>query len=91
MERIPPASAEGTVVRNYVEWLLALPWLETAKSTADVARAERILNEEHYGLDKVKERILEFIAVQALTDKQAGPIICLAGLPAWARHRSPAP
>ncbi|ACV58854.1 endopeptidase La [Alicyclobacillus acidocaldarius] len=81
LERIPPASAEGTVVRNYIEWLLALPWLEVAKSTADVARAERILNEEHYGLDKVKERILEFIAVQALTDKQAGPIICLAGPP----------
>lgn len=81
LERIPVASAEGTVVRTYVDWLLALPWTEKAETKVDLARAEKLLNEEHYGLDKVKERILEFLAVQKLTDKQSGPIICLAGPP----------
>ncbi|TDY47842.1 ATP-dependent Lon protease [Alicyclobacillus sacchari] len=81
LERIPTASAEGTVARTYIDWVLALPWTEKARTQADIARAERILNEEHFGLEKVKERILEFIAVQALTEKQSGPIICLAGPP----------
>lgn len=81
LERIPASSAEGTVARTYIDWLLELPWTEEARSTPDVARAERILNEEHYGLEKVKDRILEFIAVQALTNRQSGPIICLAGPP----------
>lgn len=81
LERIPQASAEGTVARTYIDWLLALPWLELAPSKVDLARAERILNEEHFGLEKIKERILEFLAVQKLADKQRGPIICLAGPP----------
>lgn len=81
LERIPASSAEGTVARTYIDWILALPWTEEAKASVDVNRAERILNEGHFGLEKVKDRILEFIAVQALTDKQAGPIICLAGPP----------
>ncbi len=81
LERIPVASAEGTVVRTYVDWLLALPWAQEAPTKVDLGRAEKLLNDEHYGLDKVKERILEFLAVQKLTDKQSGPIICLAGPP----------
>jgi ATP-dependent Lon protease len=81
LERIPAAAAEGTVARTYIDWLLALPWTEQAESTVDLRRAERVLNEEHFGLEKVKDRILEFLAVQKLTDKQRGPIICLAGPP----------
>ncbi|GMA60553.1 hypothetical protein GCM10025859_09930 [Alicyclobacillus fastidiosus] len=81
LERIPAASAEGTVARSYIDWLLALPWTERANSVIDLGRAERVLDEEHYGMEKIKERILEFIAVQKLVNKQAGPIICLAGPP----------
>lgn len=81
LERIPSASAEGTVARTYIDWLLSLPWLESVDSTVDLAKAERILDDEHYGLDKIKERILEFLAVQKLASKQRGPIICLAGPP----------
>jgi ATP-dependent Lon protease len=81
LERIPPSSAEGTVARTYIDWLLALPWLDAASSKVDLKKAERILQEEHYGLEKVKERILEFLAVQKLVERQAGPIICLAGPP----------
>lgn len=81
LERIPTASAEGTVARTYIDWLLALPWLDAVESTVDLKRAERILNEDHYGLDRVKERIVEFLAVQQLVSRQMGPIICLAGPP----------
>ncbi|MFB5191083.1 endopeptidase La [Alicyclobacillus fastidiosus] len=81
LERIPAASAEGTVARSYIDWLLALPWTERANAVIDLGRAERVLDEEHYGMEKIKERILEFIAVQKLVNKQAGPIICLAGPP----------
>ncbi len=81
LERIPPSSAEGTVARTYIDWLLALPWLDAASSKVDLKKAERILQEEHYGLEKVKERVLEFLAVQKLVERQAGPIICLAGPP----------
>lgn len=81
LERIPVSSAEGTVARTYIDWLLALPWSESANTKIDMKRAEKILNEEHFGLEKVKERILEFLAVQKLAKKQTGPIICLAGPP----------
>lgn len=81
LERIPASSAEGTVARTYIDWVLSLPWTASAKAIVDLDRSERILDEEHYGLEKVKERILEFIAVQKLVDRQAGPIICLAGPP----------
>lgn len=81
LERIPASSAEGTVARTYIDWLLALPWLDSTESRVDLKRAEQVLNEEHFGLDKVKERILEFLAVQKLVQKQSGPIICLAGPP----------
>jgi ATP-dependent Lon protease len=81
LERIPSSSAEGTVARSYIDWLLALPWEEMAETKIDLRRAEKILNEEHYGLEKIKERILEFLAVQKLVHSQTGPIICLAGPP----------
>ncbi|MCL6631593.1 MAG: endopeptidase La [Alicyclobacillus herbarius] len=81
LERIPPAAAEGTVARTYIDWLLALPWKEQVPSVVDLRKAERVLNEQHFGLEKVKDRILEFLAVQKLTDKQRGPIICLYGPP----------
>ena len=74
-------SAEATVVRNYVDWMLSLPWLEFKDENGDIDDAERILNEDHYGLDKPKERILEYLAVQALVEKMKGPILCLVGPP----------
>ena len=75
------SSAESVVARGYVETLLSLPWEYGSKDNLDIARAERILNKEHYGLDKVKERILEFLAVRALNKKGQSPIICLVGPP----------
>ena len=66
-------SAEATVVRNYIDWILALPWYEKTEDKLDIAEAERILDEDHYGLKKVKERILEYLAVQALVQKLKGP------------------
>lgn len=81
LERIPAASAEGTVARTYIDWLLALPWTERAKSSVNLKKAEKVLNADHFGLEKIKERILEFLAVQKLASRQTGPIICLAGPP----------
>ena len=74
-------SAEAAVVRNYLDWVLALPWGEKTEDKLDVVDAERILDEDHYGLKKVKERILEYLAVQALVKKLKGPILCLVGPP----------
>jgi ATP-dependent Lon protease len=76
-----PTSAEATVVRNYVDWVLALPWFETSDEHHDIVEAERILDEDHYGLKKCKERIIEYLAVQALTQKLRGPILCFVGPP----------
>jgi ATP-dependent Lon protease len=81
LEAMPPMSAEATVSRNYLEWLLAVPWEKRTRESRDIARAERILEEDHYGLQKVKERILEFLAVRQLVKKQKGPILCLVGPP----------
>lgn len=81
LERIPVSSAEGTVVRTYIDWILALPWSEQADSDVNVNRAEDVLNREHFGMDKVKERILEFLSVQQLSAHPVGPVICLAGPP----------
>jgi len=81
LERIPPSSAEGTVARTYIDWLISLPWTEKSGGKVDLRRTEKVLNDEHFGLEKVKERILEFLAVQKLVNKQSGPIICLAGPP----------
>jgi ATP-dependent Lon protease len=76
-----PMSAEAAVVRNYIDWVLALPWGTRTEDKLDVAEAERILDQDHFGLRKVKERILEYLAVQALVRKQKGPILCLVGPP----------
>jgi ATP-dependent Lon protease len=80
-EKVPQSSAESSVIRNYIEWLLVLPWSEKSQDTIRIDRAKEILDKEHYGLDKVKERILEYLAVQKLTDSLKGPILCLVGPP----------
>lgn len=81
LERMPPASAEAVVVRTYLDWMLALPWKKRTKKAVHIDEARRILDADHYGLEKVKERILEFLAVQRMADKVRGPILCLAGPP----------
>lgn len=81
LEKMPPSSAEGTVVRTYLDWLLALPWAKSSKDKIDIKKAEDILNEDHYGLEKIKERILEFLAIRKLTPKMKSPILCLIGPP----------
>src|SRR5213596_3336599 len=81
LEMMPPMSAESTVSRNYLDWLLAVPWKKKSREIRDIETAERVLNEDHYGLKKVKERILEYLAVQALVNKLKGPILCLVGPP----------
>src|SRR5467141_3713116 len=81
LELMPPMSAESTVSRNYLDWLLAVPWKKKSKEIRDIKAAEKILNEEHYGLDKVKERILEFLAVRQLVKNPKGSILCFVGPP----------
>jgi ATP-dependent Lon protease len=81
LKMMSPMSAEATVVRNYIDWIIALPWDERTKEKIDIEEAERILEEDHYGLKKPKERILEYLAVQGLTNKISGPILCLVGPP----------
>jgi len=76
-----PMSAESTVVRNYIDWILSLPWDEFSEDCSEISEAERILEEDHYGLKKVKERIIEYLAVQMLVKKMKGPILCLVGPP----------
>jgi ATP-dependent Lon protease len=81
LRQMSPMSAESTVVRNYLDWLLSLPWGMKKAVKKNIDQAEAILNEDHYGLDKVKERILEYLAVQTRTSKVRGPILCLVGPP----------
>jgi ATP-dependent Lon protease len=81
LEAMPPVSAEATVSRNYIEWLVGVPWKKASRESKDISRAEKILNEDHYGLEKVKERILEFLAVRQLVQKTRGSIICFVGPP----------
>lgn len=81
LKLMAPMSAEGTVVRNYIEWLISLPWFVRSKLRLDIDKAETILEEDHYGLEKPKERILEYLAVQKLVKKIRGPILCLVGPP----------
>ena len=81
LKLMTPMSAEATVVRNYMEWIISLPWFERSRTHIDITEAERILDEDHYGLEKPKERILEYLAVQALVKKIRGPILCLVGPP----------
>ncbi|MBO9130524.1 endopeptidase La [Bacillus sp. 165] len=80
-EKLPASSAESGVIRNYIDWLLSLPWTEVTEDRLDIRRAEKILHEDHFGLEKVKERVLEYLAVQKLTNSLKGPILCLAGPP----------
>jgi ATP-dependent Lon protease len=81
LEKMPATSAEGGVIRAYVDWLLALPWNKTTEDDLDLEKAERILDEDHYGMEKPKERVLEYLAVQKLVKKLKGPILCLVGPP----------
>ncbi len=81
LKMMSPMSAEATVVRNYIDWLISLPWNEFTEDKLDIGEAERILEEDHYGLEKVKQRILEYLAVQSLVGELKGPILCLAGPP----------
>jgi ATP-dependent Lon protease len=81
LRSMSPMSAEATVVRNYLDWMLSLPWSQRTKIKRDIASAERVLNADHFGLEKVKERILEYLAVQQRMKKMKGPILCLVGPP----------
>ncbi len=81
LKMMHPTSAEATVVRNYIDWIISLPWYEKSEETYDLGKAEEILEEDHYGLKKIKERILEYLAVQALTKKLKGPVLCFVGPP----------
>jgi ATP-dependent Lon protease len=81
LQMMSPMSAEATVVRNYLEWIIALPWGEATEERYDVDEAQKILEEDHYGLKKIKERIVEYLAVQALVKKIKGPILCFVGPP----------
>ena len=81
LKMMTPMSAEATVVRNYIEWMISLPWFDRSKVRNNLDEAEKILNEDHYGLEKPKERILEYLAVQSLVKKVRGPILCFVGPP----------
>jgi ATP-dependent Lon protease len=81
LKMMSPMSAEATVVRNYIDWLVSVPWKKKSKIRRDLAQAEKVLEEDHYGLEKVKERILEYLAVQQRVRKLKGPILCLVGPP----------
>ncbi len=80
-EKMPQNSAESGVIRNYIDWLLNIPWVKETEDNLDINHAEKILDEDHYGLEKVKERVLEYLAVQQLTNSLKGPILCLVGPP----------
>ncbi len=81
LKQMSPMSAEATVVRNYLDWVLSVPWKKFTKVKKDISAAEKVLNKDHYGLEKVKERILEYLAVQQRANKVKGPILCLVGPP----------
>ncbi|WP_427981792.1 endopeptidase La [Agarivorans sp.] len=81
LKMMSPMSAEATVVRSYVDWMISVPWVKRSKVKRDLAKAEQVLNQDHYGLEKVKERILEYLAVQSRVNKLKGPILCLVGPP----------
>ncbi|NLB18514.1 MAG: endopeptidase La [Syntrophomonadaceae bacterium] len=81
LERMPPMVAEAVVVRNYLDWLLSLPWSNETRDRLDLSMAEKILDEDHYGLEKPKERILEYLAIRKLARKMRGPILCFVGPP----------
>ncbi len=81
LEQMHPDSAEATVLRTYLDWMVELPWSKSTKDTLDIKKAKRVLDEDHYNLEKVKERILEYLGVRKLKKKMKGPILCFAGPP----------
>jgi ATP-dependent Lon protease len=81
LKTMSPMSAEATVVRNYLDWILAIPWKKRSKIKTDIAEAEKVLDDEHYAMEKIKERIIEYLAVQVRSQKLKGPILCLVGPP----------
>ncbi|MDF1541924.1 MAG: endopeptidase La [Anaerosomatales bacterium] len=81
LEKMPPAAAETSVIRTYLDWLIGLPWNAESEEKLDLVEAQQILDEDHYGLEKVKERVLEYLAVHKLTDRMRGPILCFVGPP----------
>ena len=81
LKNMSPMSAEATVVRNYLDWMLSIPWGNKSRVSKDLGKAEKILDDDHYGLEKVKERIVEYLAVQQRSKKMKGPILCLVGPP----------
>ena len=81
LKMMSPMSAESTVVRNYLEWMVSLPWQKESKVSSDITEAQKVLDQDHFGLEKVKDRILEFLAVQSRIKKIKGPILCLVGPP----------
>ena len=80
-EMMPSASQEASVIRNYIDWLIKIPWYQSTKDEEDIKKVEKVLNEDHFGLEKVKERILEYIAVKHLTNSLKAPILCFSGPP----------
>ena len=87
LRNMGPMSAEATVVRNYLDWMISMPWKKASRLNKDILKAREILDADHYGLEKVKDRIIEFLAVQKRTKKVKGPILCLVGPPAGAKPR----
>ena len=81
LRNMGPMSAEATVVRNYLDWIIALPWKKASRLKKDIIAARAVLDADHYGLEKVKDRIVEFLAVQQRTKSMRGPILCLVGPP----------
>src|SRR5207244_12286266 len=81
LEAMPPMSAESTVSRTYLDWLINVPWKARSEEIEDLGQAEKTLNEDHYGLEKIKERILEFLAVRQLVQNPKGTILCFVGAP----------
>src|SRR5690606_30530075 len=79
LRQMSPMSAEATVVRNYVDWLVSVPWKKRSKVRKDLKAAQEVLDADHFGLEKVKERILEYLAVQSRVKQMKGPILCLVG------------
>jgi len=81
LEKMHPDSAEAATVRTYLEWMVEIPWSKSTKDSLDIKAAERVLNKDHYDLEKVKERILEYLSVRKLKEKMKGPILCFIGPP----------
>ena len=81
LKNMGPMSAEATVIRNYIDWITSIPWNKNTESKINLDKANKVLDEDHYGLDKVKDRIIEYLAVQTRVKKPKGPILCLVGPP----------